>query len=194
MIPEIKWAQTHTHILFKILIDNVTGLNLNFDKNKLSFSGNSEEKEYSISVEFFKDIDDNLSSHSYKINEHYIDCKVAKKEADNWDFLVKNHSFYKNHIKVDWIRWVDTVPDSESTIDDNLESLMRNIYNQKADGGGSCNSTECAKTCSKNCPLVEESVNDNLNLNDLEATLENNGVASGESTPPTSDCDDELEV
>ena len=180
MIPLIKWAQTSDSVLFKIFIDNVSNLTITFINNKLEFSCNSNNQDYNLSVNFYKQISSDLTDHSYKITETYIDCKVKKDNTENWDFLVENQSFYKHHIKIDWHRWVDSAADLENHLDDNLESLMQNIYNNQND--------------KPNDATLNEENNAKFNLNGLEVEEEdeNNGVASGESTPMSSDNDDEL--
>ena len=182
MIPTIQWAQNNQYVLFKIMVENVTGLNIEFNNNKLVFTGYSNNIKYHIDLTFFKKIDIDLSNHSYKINEHFIDCKVKKLEESNWDYFVENQSFYKNHIKIDWLRWVDQEPDDADELDNNMNNLLENIYNNK-------------KTSQ---PDLDDNTNSEgqLNLNGLEindSILENNGVASGESTPCTSD-EDELNI
>ena len=178
MIPLIKWAQTSDSVIFKIFIDNVSNLTITFINNKLEFSCNSNNQDYNLSVNFYKQISSDLTDHSYKITETYIDCKVKKDNTENWDFLVENQSFYKHHIKIDWHRWVDSAADLENHLDDNLESLMQNIYSNQNDKP-------------IDATLNEEN-NAKFNINGLEVEDENNGVASGESTPMSSDNDDEL--
>lgn len=182
MIPLIKWAQTSDSVIFKIFIENVSNLTLTFINNKLEFSCNSNNQDYNLSVNFYKQISSDLTDHSYKITETYIDCKVKKENTENWDFLVENQSFYKHHIKIDWHRWVDSAADLENHLDDNLESLMQNIYNNPNNNSNN----------NPNDLTLNEKNTSNFNLNGLEAEEESNGVHSGESTPLSSDNDDEL--
>lgn len=185
MFPTIKWAQTSDYVLFKILIENVTGLSIDFNDNKLNFTGFSNNEKYEMNLEFYNKIDSNLSNHSYKINEYYIDCKVKKDKVVNWDYLIKNQSFHKNHIQIDWLRWVDEENDESQENDklnNSMKELLDGMYNKKED-----------QTIDK---LTDNEPSGKLNLNGLEITdnmLLNDGVASGESTPCTSD-DDENEL
>jgi len=182
MFPTIKWAQTSDTILFKIFIDNVTGLSINFNDNKINFVGYSNNEKYEVNLEFYNKIHGDLSNHSYKICEYYIDCKIKKDKDINWDYLIKNQNFHKHHIQIDWLRWND--PDNEGYDDTtNLNSSMKELLNGMY--------SKSPETNNSNLKEIEQSVQ--LNLNGLEVDnneLLNNGVASGESTPRSSDDDE----
>lgn len=185
MFPTIKWAQTSDTILFKILIENVTGLSINFNENKINFTGYSNNEKYEVNLEFYNKIDPDLTNHSYKICEYYIDCRVKKEKDINWDYLIKNQNFHKHHIQIDWLRWND--PDNEgyednSNFDNTMKELLEGMYNKNTDNS--------------NNNLKELEPSAQLNLNGLEVDdtqLLNNGVESGESTPRSSE-DDENEL
>ena len=167
MIPNILWSQNTEYIYIKIIISNVNGLNLDFNNNKFIFIGYSNDTKYNLNVEFYKKIDSNINLHSYKIFETYIDCKIKKNTQENWDYLIQNQSFYKNHIKTDW----DKI---------NTENLMELTDNQKT----------CKNIYIKNNEIINKpkiyKQNENLNQltinpNIIENTLDNSS-------------DDELEI
>lgn len=173
MIPNIQWGQISDYVIFKIFINNVTNLNIDFNNNKLVFVGYSKELKYNLNVNFYKEIDDNLSNHSYKIYENHIECKVKKKLNENWHWLIQNQSFYKNHIKTDWnlLNNLLCLDESKLSNNSNLTTLIQSL-NSNQNNNNNLNSI----------------VKSNLNLNELSVSNESdddsheNELASGDST------------
>ena len=181
MIPNIQWGQTSEYILFKVLVKNVKNLSIDFNNNKLVFVGYSLDQKYNINVNFYKDIDENLCNHSYKIYESHIECKIKKKINENWHWLIQNQSFYKNHIKTDWnlLSNLLCLNESESPTNDldeasdpNLSSILQSLQEKSG------------TKLPSNLNLNELNIDDNSDSDD-------NGLASGEST---SEEDNELIV
>ena len=169
MIPTIHWAQTPEHILIKILISNVKDLNLNFNNNMLFVKGISSNIEYNLNVKLYNEIDSDMSHHIYKIYDGYIDCKLQKKNNENWDYLIVDQYLYKSHIKMDWLRWIDKdLEDNDDLDENNFEQL---IDSMKMNLNNNCSNNNCTNT----------KCNDNNCLENL------NGIRSGESTPCSSD-------
>jgi len=128
MIPNIYWGQSIDHIFVKFDIPNITGLNIDFNNNKLVMSGYSKSMKYETNYEFYNEIHSDLSLHKYSINELNIECKITKKINENWKYLIQNQSLYKNHIKIDWSKWM--IIENDSLFDSQLETIMNNIYNK----------------------------------------------------------------
>lgn len=170
MIPTITWAQTSNYILLKIIIDKVTDLNLSFNNNMLCVKGKSDVIEYNLNEKLYKEIDTDMTNHTYKIFDSYIDCKLKKSSDEEWDFLIIDHIKHKTHIKIDWLRWGIEEEDEDIQTNDNFENLMNNMGMDP-----SCLDKSClGKNCSEHTKL--DNVPENLN-----------GIQSGESTPCTSD-------
>ena len=128
MIPNIYWGQTNEYLFVKIDVPNVTGLNIDFSNNKLVMCGYSKSKKYETNFSFYREIDSDASFHKYTINQLNIECKIKKKVNENWNYLIQNQSFYKNHIKIDWSKWI--VCDDDKLFDSQLQTIMNNVYNK----------------------------------------------------------------
>ena len=128
MIPNIYWGQSTDYIFVKFDIPNITGLNIDFNNNKLVMSGYSKSIQYKTDYEFYNKIHTDLSLHKYSINESNIECKIKKKINKNWKYLIQNQSFYKNHIKIDWSKWM--IIEDDSLFDSQIDTIINNIYNK----------------------------------------------------------------
>lgn len=172
MIPNILWYQKDDYIHFKIMLSDVNNLTLDFTNN-LNFKCTSCANEYELTVDFFDEIDDDFTNHTYITNSNNISCSVKKKQSKKWDYLVKDNHLYKNHIKIDWLNWTDDEPCDYS---DKVDSFVNNLDYLN---DGNLNANDLLNQMNLNNLEVDK--------NDLE---EHNGVQSGESTPISSD--DEL--
>mgnify|MGYP004006634641 CR=1 FL=1 len=148
MIPNIYWGQTSEHIFVKFDLSNVTGLNIDFSNNKLVMSGYSKSRKYETNFTFYKEIETDNSVHKYTINELNIECKIKKKVVENWNYLIQNQSFYKNHIKIDWSKWI--VSNDDSLFDSQLQTIMNNVYNKSTIKEESLNKKTKIKTTNLN--------------------------------------------
>ena len=128
MIPNIYWGQTNEYLFVKIDVPNVTGLNIDFSNNKLIMCGYSKKIKYETNFTFYKEIDLDSSLHKYTINQLNIECKIKKNNNENWNYLIQNQSFYKNHIKIDWSKWV--ISNDDNLFDSQLQTIMNNVYNK----------------------------------------------------------------
>ena len=181
MIPTISWAQTSEYILLKIMINKVTNLNINFNNNMLCIKGSSSNITYNFNEKLYKDIDLEMSTHTYKVYDSHIDCKLKKNSDEEWDFLIIDHIKHRTHIKIDWLRW--GVDDDDDTVNptDDFQNLIKNME-IKPDGleEPCLNKNGLEQYCSDN------NCSDN-NCSDNNCSDNANIIQSGESSPCTSD-------
>lgn len=76
--------------------------------NGLDFKGKSSDKHYSVSIEFFKDVD--AEGSTYKVLPRSVQMHILKKDKEDeefWPRLLKDKALEKNQVKIDWDRYVD---------------------------------------------------------------------------------------
>lgn len=87
---------------------------INLKDDTLTFKGTSEGKEYTIDIEFFKDVD--AEGSTYKTLPRSVQMHIMKKESDGefWPRLLKDKTKEKNQVKIDWDRYVDEDEEGEA--------------------------------------------------------------------------------
>jgi hypothetical protein len=74
----------------------------------LDFKGKSSGKDYSVSIEFFKDVD--AEGSTYKVLPRSVQMHILKKDKEDeafWPRLLKDKALEKNQVNIDWDRYVD---------------------------------------------------------------------------------------
>jgi hypothetical protein len=115
--PKILWSQKKTNINLKICLSGYSNVNFDLIDNNINFNCESGNLNYTFSFQTFKGIKD------YTIYEsgNSINITLNKIDSEWWSKLTENKN-YKNHIKVDWDKWID-----EDDIDDNDDSEHSNF-------------------------------------------------------------------
>jgi prostaglandin-E synthase len=88
----------------------------------LQFKGKSQDKEYEVDIEFFKEVDSEGST--YKVLPRSVQMHIMKKDKDDeefWTRLLKDKALEKNQVKLDWDRYVDEDEEEEGFDTSNLE-------------------------------------------------------------------------
>lgn len=88
----------------------------------LDFKGKSQDKEYSVSIEFLKSVD--AEGSTYKVLPRSVQMLISKKEKDEeefWPQLLKDKALEKNQVMIDWDRYVDEDEEEEGFDMSNLE-------------------------------------------------------------------------
>lgn len=114
LFPTMKWANTKSEILVKIVINNAKKVKLEFTNNSLTFSACSGEKIYDFSRELFSNIVGKEST--WKVKNYYVDITMVKEtKKERWCRLIKS-SGRNNKIATDWDRLEDWDSDEDDTI------------------------------------------------------------------------------
>lgn len=88
----------------------------------LKFKGKSQDKEYEVDIEFFKEVDSEGST--YKVLPRSVQMHIMKKDKEDeefWTGLLKDKALEKNQVKLDWDRYVDEDEEEEGFDTSNLE-------------------------------------------------------------------------
>lgn len=88
----------------------------------LKFKGNSQDQEYEVNIEFFKEVDADGST--YKVLPRSVQMHIMKKDKEDlefWTRLLKDKALEKNQVKLDWDRYVDEDDEEEGFDTANLE-------------------------------------------------------------------------
>ena len=133
MIPTLLWHQTSKHVHITIEINNVSNEKIGIAENNLTFSGQSNQKNYEITFELSNSVIPKESA--YAINDNNIKIILTKKEPSSWSFLQKDKNLFKNNIKTNWELWDDSDDEEE----------LANIYNQNNFGSNQFNMEEMMK-------------------------------------------------
>merc|ERR1711988_1416166 len=87
---------------------------INLEESKLTFSGTSNDKQYEITLDFFKPLDKEGS----KINvlERSVQMLLKKKETEEefWPRLLNDKHLEKGCVSIDWDRYVDEDEEDEA--------------------------------------------------------------------------------
>jgi cytosolic prostaglandin-E synthase len=112
----------HTHTT--TTTTDVKDETINLSDKELHFTGQSEGKEYSVNLEFFKAVDS--AGSTYKVLPRSVHMMLLKKKDDEsaqefWPQLLKDKAMEKNQVKLDWDRYVDPEDEAEGFDMSNLE-------------------------------------------------------------------------
>ena len=109
-----KWAQRSDTIYLTIALPDVKDSKINLEESKLTFSGASNDKQYEITLDFFKPLDKEGS----KINvlERSVQMLLKKKDTEEefWPRLLKDKHLEKGCVTIDWDRYVDEDEEDEA--------------------------------------------------------------------------------
>jgi hypothetical protein len=93
---------------------DVKSESINLTDKELQFTGTSEGKEYSVNVEFFKNVD--AAGSTYKVLPRSVQMHIMKGKEDRdefWPRLLSDKALEKNQVKIDWDRYVDEDEEEE---------------------------------------------------------------------------------
>lgn len=91
----------------------------------LDFKGKSQDKDYSVNIEFYKPVDSEGST--YKVLPRSVQMHIMKKDKEEeefWPRLLKDKALEKNQVKIDWDRYVDEDEEEEGFDMSNLQGGM----------------------------------------------------------------------
>ncbi|KAK2184888.1 hypothetical protein NP493_249g04016 [Ridgeia piscesae] len=156
--PPVIWAQRNDKVYVTICLPDCSNPTIKLEEDKLYFfgKGGPEQKEYEMTMEFYKEV--NPEESKYVVLPRHIPIMVRKKEdGPYWPHLMKQA---KAHwLKTDFDKWRDEDDsDAEEGQDMQLEEMMRSMGNFN---GGSPDMGEGP-------PPDEEEDSDDEELPDLE--------------------------
>lgn len=145
LIPNLKWSQDKDYIYLNIEADNAIDFNFQIKDNIVSFNFISNNNNYAMKFELYNNVD-HIKYIDYK---SYIKLTLEKKSKEYWNYLTYDKNIYKNHIKLDWSKWIDEDDEEESEF--NFNNVMKNM-------GGMMNNEETPFDFSK----MMDTMNNNL--------------------------------
>jgi len=110
----IKYAQRKDSLYLTIALADVKDEKIVLTDTKLNFEGTSGGKSYEVNVDFFKEVDSEGST--YNVLPRSIQMHILKKDKEDeefWTRLMKEKALEKNHVKIDWDRYVDEDEEEE---------------------------------------------------------------------------------
>lgn len=110
----IKYAQRKDSLYLTIALADVKDEKIVLTDTELKFEGTSGGKSYEVNVDFFKEVDSEGSTYNVlprSIQMHIL--KKDKEEEEFWTRLMKEKALEKNHVKIDWDRYVDEDEEEE---------------------------------------------------------------------------------
>ena len=112
-------------VLTLSLIADVKGETISLTDTGLDFKGKSQDKDYSVNIEFLKAVD--AEGSTYKVLPRSVQMHILKKDKEEdkfWPRLLKDKALEKNQVKIDWDRYVDEDEEDEGFDMSNLEGGM----------------------------------------------------------------------
>jgi prostaglandin-E synthase len=123
----VEYTKDGTHIellnfYFHAVAADVKDESITLTDTGLEFKGKSQDKDYSVSIEFLKSVDSEGST--YKVLPRSVQMNIMKKDKEEeefWPRLLKDKALEKNQVKIDWDRYVDEDEEEEGFDMSNLE-------------------------------------------------------------------------
>jgi len=113
--PNIKWAQRKDKLFVTIELNDVKNPKIDLtDDHRIIFSGSADNKEYSLDLALFGEINKAESKWTLDTRNIFLNIKKAKK-GPYWSFINKDQKKH-NNIHVDWNLYIDE--DDEDTAPD----------------------------------------------------------------------------
>ena len=125
--PVILWSQTKKNINLKICLSDSSNIHCKLVENNIEFNCESNNLNYNFSFQTLSEV----KNDSMNVSGNSINISLEKVNHTWWDKLTENKD-YKNHIKVDWDKWIDeedeeTVNNYDNTSFDmgSMEQMMQ---------------------------------------------------------------------
>lgn len=136
--PSTKWAQRKDKVFLTIELEDCQTPEIKLDTQTLHFSakGGKEQKNYSLELEFFKEVVPEESKQRVTAREITFNI-VKKEEGPYWPRLHKEGK-KPSYLHTDFNKWKDE-DDSEGEdlgMDDNFEAMMSQMGGAGAGGQG----------------------------------------------------------
>jgi len=158
LTPTVVWAQRRDQIFVNIDLQDVKNEKILLEKDKLSFLGSSNGKQYNVELDFHGEIDPSKSR--YAVKPRSVEFILVRKEAGAyWPSLLKSN-LKPRWLKVDWQKWKD-----EDELEDDAGFDMGGMdnFDMSSLGGGASGGGN-----------MEDSDSDDEDLPDLEDKKEEN--------------------
>lgn len=105
--PPVQWAQRKQVVFMTIMLEDCKAPTIKLEADKLYFrgKGGTDQKDYEVTLNFFKDISPEDSKHV--VRDRIIEFVLKKKEdAPFWTRLLKEDKKF-HWLKVDFNKWRD---------------------------------------------------------------------------------------
>ena len=128
--PNIKWAELKDQLYITLDVPDCTKPSISIDKDMMTFSGLSHNKQYECKLDLSGEIDTDGSK--YVVNDRNIVFMLKKLNEDRWGKLLKTKN---RHVACDWDKWVDSDDEEEGKGFDDMGG-MGDISNLMSGMGG----------------------------------------------------------
>lgn len=112
-VPPLAFAQRKDSVYLTIGVPDLTNEKVDVTSSALTFSGESGEKKYSFSFDFFAKVvpeESKWKNHGRNVQMHLV---KEDKEADYWPRLFSEKIIDKQYVTTDWSRYVDEDEEDE---------------------------------------------------------------------------------
>ncbi|KXN70640.1 HSP20-like chaperone [Conidiobolus coronatus NRRL 28638] len=121
--PSVLWAQRTNEIYLTIELSDIKDEKFDLTATSLKFSGTSEEKPYEFEIEFFNEIDPELSRRAVTARSIFMVLRKYNSDQEYWPRLQKEKGKL-NFLKTDFDRWIDEDEQDEKSTDMNDMNFM----------------------------------------------------------------------
>ena len=100
----VKYAQRTDSLYVTIQLQDAEDVQIDLTSTNLTFTGKSNEQQYRVNLEFYKEVD--AESSVWNVLPFSIQMKLSKKEKGGpfWPRLLKDKALEKTNVTVDWDR------------------------------------------------------------------------------------------
>lgn len=106
-VPPLAFAQRKDSVYLTINVPDLSNEKVDVTSSTLTFSGESGEKKYEFSFDFFAKVvpeESKWKNHGRNVQMHLV---KEDKEADYWPRLFSEKIIDKQYVTTDWSRYVD---------------------------------------------------------------------------------------
>lgn len=124
--PPVLWAQRKNLLYVKVQLEDCRNPTIKVEKDSIYYKGKggTDNKEYEVTLEFFKEIKPEESK--YSVKDRATEFVLIKAEDGYWKRLLKDDTKF-HWLKVDFNKWKDE-DDSEDDVEGtDFEEMMRKM-------------------------------------------------------------------
>ncbi|KAG8193163.1 hypothetical protein JTE90_006991 [Oedothorax gibbosus] len=127
--PPVAWAERNSLLYLSINVTDCKKPEIKLDSKKLYFKGrNGDDLDFEVTLEFYKEINEQASRFSVK--DRGIDFILKKaEEGPYWNRLLKDNNKY-HWLKIDFTKWKDeddSDVDNPDVDEDEMEEMMKKM-------------------------------------------------------------------
>lgn len=140
IFPELRWAQRSSateleknKLWITVAVANLLDYSVETTDSTFKFTGKDAEREYSIELELFAEIDSSLTRKAATAQSVVVELRKKEAKAEYWPRLAKDTK-RRPFIRTDFDKWVDEDEQNEAPEEDPLAGMGG--FGGGAPGGG----------------------------------------------------------